>query len=107
MHLCTCPPSQVTTLQSVLENMTVEEMADTLIIIFIAETDPDSVFQISSDVQKQFHQVGALNPLTILTAITNSPIREEKVKGGDYRTIFVLLNFKQPGLQSDLPSPLF
>ena len=48
---------QVTTLQSVLENMTVEEMEDTLIIIFIAETDPDSVFQISSDVQKQFHQV--------------------------------------------------
>lgn len=46
----------VTTLQSVLENMTVEEMADTLIIIFIAETDPDSVFQISSDVQKQFHK---------------------------------------------------
>jgi len=46
----------VTTLQSVLENMTVEEMEDTLIIIFIAETDPDSVFQISSDVQKQFHQ---------------------------------------------------
>ena len=48
---------QVTTLQSVLENMTLEEMEDTLIIIFIAETDPDSVFQISSDVQKQFHQV--------------------------------------------------
>ena len=47
----------MTTLQSVLENMTVEEMEDTLIIIFIAETDPDSVFQISSDVQKQFHQV--------------------------------------------------
>ena len=47
---------QVTTLQSVLENMTLEEMEDTLIIIFIAETDPDSVFQISSDVQKQFHQ---------------------------------------------------
>jgi len=46
----------VTTLQSVLENMTLEEMEDTLIIIFIAETDPDSVFQISSDVQKQFHQ---------------------------------------------------
>ena len=36
--------------------MTLEEMEDTLIIIFIAETDPDSVFQISSDVQKQFHQ---------------------------------------------------
>ena len=49
--------SKVTTLQSVLENMTLEEMEDTLIIIFIAETDPDSVFQISSDVQKQFHQV--------------------------------------------------
>ena len=48
--------SKVTTLQSVLENMTLEEMEDTLIIIFIAETDPDSVFQISSDVQKQFHQ---------------------------------------------------
>ena len=37
--------------------MSLEEMEDTLIIIFIAETDPDSVFQISSDVQKQFHQV--------------------------------------------------
>ena len=36
--------------------MTLEEMEDTLIIIFIAETDPDSVYQISSDVQKQFHQ---------------------------------------------------
>ena len=55
-HSLTSVLSQVTTLQSVLENMTVEEMEDTLIIIFIAETDPDSVFQISSDVQKQFHQ---------------------------------------------------
>ena len=36
--------------------MTTEEMEDSLIIIFIAETDPDSVFQISSDIQKQFHQ---------------------------------------------------
>ena len=48
--------------------MTVEEMADTLIIIFIAETDPDSVFQISSDVQKQFHKVAALHH-AILTPI--------------------------------------
>lgn len=46
----------VTTLQSVLENMTADEMEDSLIIIFIAETDPDSVYQISSDVQKQFSQ---------------------------------------------------
>jgi hypothetical protein len=50
-------PNQVTTLQSVLENMTADEMEDSLIIIFIAETDPDSVYQISNDVQKQFSQV--------------------------------------------------
>ena len=36
----------VTTLQSVLDNMTEQEMADTLIIIFIAETDPEYVYQI-------------------------------------------------------------
>ena len=84
MHLCTCPPSQVTTLQSVLENMTVEEMADTLIIIFIAETDPDSVFQISSDVQKQFHQVGALNPLTILTPPTPLILNFSQLKIFDF-----------------------
>ena len=31
-------------------------MDDTLIIIFIAETDPDYVYQISSDIQKQFQK---------------------------------------------------
>ena len=31
-------------------------MEDTLIVIFIAETDPDYVYQISSDVQKQFQK---------------------------------------------------
>lgn len=31
-------------------------MDDSLIIIFIAETDPDYVYQISSDIQKQFQK---------------------------------------------------
>ena len=31
-------------------------MGDTLIIIFIAETEPDYVYQISSEVQKQFQK---------------------------------------------------
>lgn len=31
-------------------------MEDTLIVIFIAETEPDYVYQISSDVQKQFQK---------------------------------------------------
>ena len=31
-------------------------MNDSLIIIFIAETDPDYVYQISSDIQKQFQK---------------------------------------------------
>ena len=31
-------------------------MEDTLIIIFIAETDPDYVYQISSEVQRQFQK---------------------------------------------------
>jgi len=46
----------VTTLQSVLDNMNQDEMDDSLIIIFIAETDPDYVYQISSDIQKQFQK---------------------------------------------------
>jgi len=46
----------VTTLQSVLDNMTKEDMEDVLIVIFIAETDPDYVYQISADVQKQFQK---------------------------------------------------
>jgi len=46
----------VTTLQSVLDNMNQDEMDDCLIIIFIAETDPDYVYQISSDIQKQFQK---------------------------------------------------
>ena len=33
-----------------------DEMDDCLIIIFIAETDPDYVYQISSDIQKQFQK---------------------------------------------------
>ena len=33
-----------------------QEMEDTLIVIFIAETDPEYVYQISSDVQKQFQK---------------------------------------------------
>ena len=33
-----------------------QEMGDTLIIIFIAETEPDYVYQISSEVQKQFQE---------------------------------------------------
>ncbi len=31
-----------------------EEMDDCLVIIFIAETDPENVFQISSEIQGQF-----------------------------------------------------
>ena len=31
-------------------------MEDVLIVIFIAETDPDYVYQISADVQKQFQK---------------------------------------------------
>jgi len=46
----------VTTLQSVLDNISKQEMEDTLIVIFIAETEPDYVYQISSDVQKQFQK---------------------------------------------------
>ena len=33
-----------------------EDLEDTLIVIFIAETDPDYVYQISADVQKQFQK---------------------------------------------------
>lgn len=46
----------VTTLQSVVDNMTQDEMNDSLIIVFIAETEPDFVYQISSDIQKQFQK---------------------------------------------------
>lgn len=46
----------VTTLQSVLDNMSKDDLQDTLIVIFIAETDPDYVYQISADVQKQFQK---------------------------------------------------
>ena len=31
-------------------------MEDTLIVIFIAEVDPDYVYQISAEVQKQFQK---------------------------------------------------
>ena len=33
-----------------------DDLQDTLIVIFIAETDPDYVYQISADVQKQFQK---------------------------------------------------
>ena len=33
-----------------------DDLEDTLIVIFIAETDPDYVYQISADVQKQFQK---------------------------------------------------
>ena len=46
----------VTTLQSVLENMTKEEMEDSLVIIFIAETEPEDVYLISQEIQKQFNK---------------------------------------------------
>ena len=31
-------------------------MSDSVIVIFIAETDPDYVYQISAEVQKQFQK---------------------------------------------------
>ena len=33
-----------------------EDMDESLIVIFIAETDPDFVYQISAEVQKQFQK---------------------------------------------------
>jgi len=46
----------LTTLQSVIDNMSKEDMDESLIVIFIAETDPDFVYQISAEVQKQFQK---------------------------------------------------
>jgi len=44
----------VPTLQSVFENMNENEMRDTLVVVFIAETDPDNVYQVMSEIQGQF-----------------------------------------------------
>jgi len=46
----------IPTLQSVFDNMEKDDMDDTLVIIFIAETDPDNVYQITSEIQGQFTQ---------------------------------------------------
>ena len=42
-------------------------MEDTLIVIFIAETDPEYVYQISSDVQKQFQKHLGINYSRLLS----------------------------------------
>ena len=39
----------------VFDNMNEEETADTLVIVFIAETDPDAVFQVSVSVVVVYH----------------------------------------------------
>ena len=52
------------TLTSLLECMTAEEREDTLIVIFVAETDLEHVANISSLVEEKFPEV-----VTILTLI--------------------------------------
>ena len=41
----------VTTLTSLLDSMTSQERADTLILVLIAETDPQAVSRVSSGLQ--------------------------------------------------------
>ena len=49
-----------TTLTSLLESMNAEEREDTLIIVFVAETDLQNVANISSLVEEKFPEVGSI-----------------------------------------------
>ena len=42
------------TLKSIIDNLSAEERADCLIIVFVAETDPEFVAAVAADVQRAF-----------------------------------------------------
>jgi len=80
----------VTTLQSVLDNMTEEEMQDTLIVIFIAETDPAFVYEISADIQKQFNthlESGLLEVISPPVEFYPDPTTLKKTLGDDMERV--------------------
>jgi len=57
----------IPTLTSVFENMNENEMQDSLVVVFIAETDPDNVYQVMSEIQSQFSKYmedGALDVIS-------------------------------------------
>jgi len=43
-----------TTLNSILDNMNQEEMDDALVVVFVAESEPDAVQKVASELQSQF-----------------------------------------------------
>ena len=62
--------SKEETLTSLLENMSVEEMADTLIVVFVAETDFHHVTSISILLEEKFSEVHFELPQMISTLVS-------------------------------------
>jgi len=80
----------VTTLQSVIDNMTEGEMADSLIVVFIAETDPAFVYDITKDVQKQFSihlESGLLEVISPPAEFYPDPTTLRKTLGDDMERV--------------------